>query len=355
MASIIKTPAGTWKALIRKRGWPATMKTFPRKQDAKDWARRVEEEMVRGVYIDRAPSERMTLEAAMARYLAEISPTKGTGAAAREKYTAKPLLETLGEYSLAAITPQLVADYRDQRLATPSRRTGKLPSGNTIRLELALLSHLFTTAIQEWGIGLVRNPVTMIRKPKLPRQRDRRLSKEEEARLLAECAKASNVMLYWIVVLAIETGMRKGEIVSLRRDQVDLRRRIVCLSETKNGSARGVPLTRTAARILEEALCHPVRPLDSHLVFWGEAHDQATGDRKPYDFEQAWHNARVKAKLSALRFHDLRHEAVSRLVEAGLSDQEVAAISGHKSMQMLRRYTHLRAEDLVVKLDRVLA
>ncbi len=132
MASIAKTRAGTWKALIRKKGWPITIKTFRNKRDAEDWARRVEEEMVRGVYIDRAPSERMTFKAAMARYLAEVSPAKGTGALAREKYTAKPLLEGLGEYSLAAITPQLVADYRDQRLASPSPRTGRLPSANTI-------------------------------------------------------------------------------------------------------------------------------------------------------------------------------------------------------------------------------
>lgn len=354
MPTITKNAAGNWKAIVRKTGWPTTIKTFRTKRDAGDWARRVEDEMVRGVYIDRAPSERMTLRAAMARYLAEVSPTKGDGAAAREKSTARPILAAFGGYSLAAITQQLIAEYRDQRTITRSSRTGRLLSSNTVRLELALLSHLFTVANREWGIGLGQNPVAMVRKPKAPKGRDRRLSAEEQARLLAECARHSNPMLHWMVALAIETGMRRSEIATLRRGQMDLRRRIIHLPETKNGSARNVPLTRRAVQVLEEALSHPVRPIDTDLVFWGEAQDKTTGKRKPYDFTEAWENARERAKLADWHFHDLRHETVSRLVEAGLSDQEVAAISGHKSMQMLKRYTHLRAEDLVAKLDKML-
>ncbi|MGH8550599.1 MAG: hypothetical protein ACRERU_18750 [Methylococcales bacterium] len=120
MATITKTPAGTWKAIIRKLGWPSTIKTFRTRKDAQDWARRVEDEMVRGVYIDRMPAERMTLRDAMSRYLTEITPTKGKGAAAREKITAKPILDKLGSFSLAAITPQIVAEYRDYRLSTAS-------------------------------------------------------------------------------------------------------------------------------------------------------------------------------------------------------------------------------------------
>jgi len=353
MATIFKNASGNWKAIIRKTGWPNSIKTFRTKRDAEDWARRVEDEMVRGVYIDRAPSERTTLKAALSRYLAEVSPTKGKGATERENITARPILDALGTYSLAVITPQLVADYRDQRMATPSLKTGKALSGNTVRLELALLSHLFTIAIQEWGIGLLQNPVALVRKPKAPQGRDRRITKAEQGLLLAECSKHSNPMLYWIVVLAIETGMRRGEIVSLRHRQINLQRRVVHLPETKNGSTRYVPLTKTAVKVLEEAIKHPVRPENTDLIFWGEACDKVTGYRKPYDFTEAWEQARKNANLSDLRFHDLRHEAVSRLVEAGLGDQEVAAISGHKSMQMLRRYTHLRAEDLVVKLDKV--
>ena len=134
---------------------------------------------------------------------------------------------------------------------------------------------------------------------------------------------------------------------------MDLFRRVVRLSETKNGSARTVPLSREAVRVLTEALSHPVRHADIDLIFWGEP--GRDGNRRPYTFQLVWRQALQRAGITGLRFHDLRHEAVSRLVEAGLSDQEVAAISGHKCMQMLKRYTHLRAEDLVARLDKVSA
>jgi len=158
-------------------------------------------------------------------------------------------------------------------------------------------------------------------------------------------------MLGWMVRLAIYTGMRAGEIQSLRRNQVDLSQRVVRLTKTKNGSARTVPLVMQAVEVLREALANPIRPIDTDLVFWGEP--GRDGHRRPYEYNPAWRRALKRAGITGLRFHDLRHEAVSRLVEAGLGDQEVAAISGHKSMQMLKRYTHLRAEDLVERLDQV--
>lgn len=344
MATITKTPSNTWKAVIRKRGWPTTVKTFRTKRDAQDWARRTEDDMVRGAYIDRALSESTTLKSAMKRYLAEVSPTKSAGTQRRETVRAKPLLEKLGDYSLVAVTPELVAKYRDHRL--DARK-----SGNTVRLELALLSHLFTVAIQEWGMGLVYNPVSAVRKPSAGSGRNRRLNADEERALLAACDKATNPNLGWMVRLAIYTGMRAGEIQSLRRNQVDVIRRVIRLNQTKNGSARTVPLGKQAVEVIEEAFANPIRPMDTDLIFWGEPGQDGT--RSPYEYNPAWRRALKRAGIVDLRFHDLRHEAVSRLVEAGLGDQEVAAISGHKSMQMLRRYTHLRAEDLVERLDQL--
>ena len=158
-------------------------------------------------------------------------------------------------------------------------------------------------------------------------------------------------MLGWLVRLAIHTGMRAGELRSLRHDQVDLKRRVVTLSMTKNGSARTVPLTQAALAVFELAINNPARPHDCDLIFFGEPGRNKT--RRPYEFRPAWQQVVKDHNITRLRFHDLRHEAVSRLIEAGLGDQEVAAISGHKSMQMLRRYTHLRAEDLVAKLDQL--
>lgn len=246
---------------------------------------------------------------------------------------------------MAAVTPDLVGRYRDDRLAQ-----GK--ANNTVRLELALLGHLFNVAIKEWHIGLVYNPVANIRKPRPGEGRNRRLSGREQALLLvAAIDKHTNPMLGWIVRLAIETGMRQSEIVGLRRGQIDLERRVVRLTDTKNNASRTVPLTKLAASVLQSALANPIRPIDTDLVFFGEPGRDRK--RRAYQFTKVWNAIKKQTGLIDFRFHDLRHEAVSRLVEAGLSDQEVASISGHKSMQMLRRYTHLRAEDLVGKLDAI--
>ena len=342
MAVIVKTPSGTWKAVIRKTGWPTSAKTFRTKRDAEDWARRTEDEMVRGVFIQRAPSEKMTVATALLRYEQEVVPTKKQSTQQREGTRIREVTAFFGKYSMAAVTPDLVAQFRDMRLAQ-----GK--SNNTVRLELSLLGHLFTIAIKEWRIGLVYNPVAAIRKPSPGAGRNRRLSSEEEQKLLDACYAHSNPMMGWIVHIAIETAMRQSEILHLTRPQVDVKRRIVRLADTKNDSARTVPLTRKATEIFTAALSHPIRPLDTDLLFFGEP--GRDGKRRPYQFLHDFGKIKKQLGMADLHFHDLRHEGVSRLVEGGLSDQEVASISGHKSMQMLRRYTHLRAEDLVAKLD----
>ena len=344
MAALNKTPSGTWKATIRRVGWPTSVKTFRTKRDAEDWSRRTEDEMVRGVFIQRGPSEKMTVIAALERYEREVIPTKKESTQSREGSRIRELNAYFGKYSLAAITPDLVAKFRDMRLAQ-----GK--SNNTVRLELALLGHLFTVSIKEWHIGLSFNPVASIRKPSPGIGRSRRLSNEEEAKLVLAVNQHSNPMLGWIVRIAIETGMRQSEILGLRRPDIDLKRRVARLTDTKNESARTVPLTKSATDVLTQALNHPIRPLDTDLIFFGEP--GKNGKRRPYQFLKTWQAIRKELGMADLHFHDLRHEAVSRLVEAGLSDQEVASISGHKSMQMLRRYTHLRAEDLVAKLDKI--
>lgn len=347
MATLVKTPAGTWKALIRKQGWPTTTKIFRTKRDAEDWARRTEDEMMRGAFIKRSGSEKTTLAMAIKRYLADVTPTKKPTTQRSEHSKSKMLIKYLGKYSLAAITPDIVADFRDARLATPCR--DGTTSNNTVRLELALLSHLFTVAIQEWGLGLTYNPVLAIRKPSPGQGRDRRLTPLEERKLLAAVRAHSNPMLSWIVRIALGTGMRSSEITSLRRSQVNLKARVVRLIDTKNDTPRTVPLTLQATEAFKEALENPIRPIDTDFIFYGEPGRE--GKRRPYVFTKVWTTLKTEIGMPDLRFHDLRHEAISRLVEAGLSDQKVAAISGHKSMQMLKRYTHLRGEDLVAELD----
>ena len=172
MATIVKTESGTWKALIRKTGWPATAKTFRTKRDAEDWSRRTEDEMVRGAYIQRAGADRLTVEDALVRYLAEITPTKRPSSQTTDRHRSVILIRHLGKYSLAAVTAEVAAKFRDARLAGEDRKDKKgnpVPrSSDTVRLDLALLGHLFTVAIKEWGVGLVANPVMNIRRPALP-------------------------------------------------------------------------------------------------------------------------------------------------------------------------------------------
>jgi integrase len=343
MATIVKTDSGTWKALIRKIGWPTQSKTFRVKKMAEDWARRVEDEMVRGVFIQRSPSEKMTIAEALIRYEKEVMPTKKTSTQVREARRIKFLKEEFGKYSLAALTSEIVADFRDQRLSS-----GK--SNNTVRLELALLQHLYSTAIKEWHIALPSNIVANIRKPPGER-RNVRLTPSDQERLLSELQKHSNPMLAWIFSIAVETSMRHGEIINLQLQDVDLNRRIVSLDDTKNGSPRTVPLTKEAARIFKDAIENPMRPKDCSLIFFGEP--GRNKKRSPYQFSKIFKEKCRAIGLHDFKFHDTRHEGVSRLVELGLSDQEVASISGHKSMEMLKRYTHLRAEDLVAKLDKL--
>ena len=204
-----------------------------------------------------------------------------------------------------------------------------------------IVSHLFEVARKEWGIQ-VQNPMRDVRLPPNARARERRLEPgregqaSEESRLLAACQQARNPYLLPIVRLALKTAMRQGELVGMRWENVDLSRRIAHLPDTKNGEARTVPLSSTAIQTL--------RALPRSL------HGQVFPGLTTEAVKQAFARAVRREGIDNLRFHDLRHEATSRLFERGLNIMEVASITGHKDLRMLRRYTHLRAEDLARKL-----
>ena len=198
-----------------------------------------------------------------------------------------------------------------------------------------LLGHVFEVARKEWGIQ-VHNPVRDIKLPANGRPRDRRLQAGEEPRLLVACQEARNPWLLPIVQLALETAMRQGELIRLRWEHIDLSRRTAHLPDTKNGEARTVPLSTTAIRVL--------RALPRSL------HGQVFPGITTEAIKRAYIRAVRRAGIENLRFHDLRHEATTRMFEKGLNIMEVATITGHKDLRMLRRYTHLKAEDLARKL-----
>lgn len=276
-----------------------------------------------------------TIKQALKVYVERVSVHKK--GAKQERYRVRPIWRSfLGKMKISEVTTVEIAAYRDMRLMTVAPHTKRLVSSNTVRLELAMLSDLFNVAQIEWG-ACGGNPVTKVRKPKLPPGRDRRITFGEERRLLRAAAAHKNQEIYSIISLAIETAMRQGEILSLEWENIDLRRRIAHLPMTKNGEPRNVPLSQGAVSAITRLGIGTVGKVFNY---------------KPDGFKSAWRVLVQRLGIENLHFHDLRHEAVSRLFELGTLDYlEVAAISGHKSVQMLKRYTHLRAETLVPKLD----
>ena len=326
MATFRKRGAYQWQAQVRKKGQPLQTKTFETRALAEQWARAIEVEMDKGVFISRAEAESTTLKELLERYLEEITPLK-KGAASKTNRARALIRLPLARRYVAGIRGVDIARYRDERLrkVTPS----------TVKRDLVLLGHVFEVARKEWGIH-VHNPVRDIRLPADNRPRDRRLQDGEEARLLTACEQARNPWLLPIVQLALETAMRQGELIRLRWEHIDLNRRTAHLPDTKNGESRTVPLSTTAIRVL--------RALPRSL------HGQAFPGVTTEAIKRAYIRAVRRSSIEDLRFHDLRHEATTRLFEKGLNIMEVASITGHKDLRMLRRYTHLKAEDLAIKL-----
>ncbi len=315
-----------WKASVRKRGYPPQYRTFRTRKDAEAWALVIESEMTRGAWRDRSESEGTTLAECLDRYLAEIVPTKKGGRREVDyvrQWKARPIAHLYMSSVMGKDVAQAMKDMEAE---------GKGP--NTIRLHLALLSHLFKVARTDWGMEALDNPVGLVRKPKLPQGRDRRLVGDEEVRLVATC-RAINPEIAAIVTFAIETAMRQGEILGMTWDDVDLHGRTVTLRLTKNGTKRVVPLSNAAFQLLANL----PRQLNGQVWEYGQE-----------GVKYAFSEARKKAEIKDLHFHDLRHEATSRLFEKGFNTMEVSAITGHKTLQMLKRYTHLKAEDLVKRL-----
>ena len=331
-----------YQVKIRKVGFPPVSRQFDKKADAERFAIDTLKAMVDGTWVDRREVDATMLSEALDRYEREITPGK-KGASREKSVLARLRRHKIAKKAVSRVRSSDVAGYRDERLAEGL-------AGNTVRLELALLGHLFTIGIKEWDWPLT-NPVRSVRMPKVAAGRDRRLEvrpdengKTEEQRLIAACVASKSRHLLFIVQLAIETGMRQSEILGLRWENIDLEDRIAHLADTKNGDARDVPLSPAAIGIIRGLL-----PGDGEV----------TPLRKPVGLlfpvgqmsvVHSFARACAAAGIVGLRFHDLRHEATSRLFERGFGIQQVASITGHKTLQMLKRYTHLRAADLAKQL-----
>jgi integrase len=324
----IRRLRGKWQAQVRRKGLPPKAKSFTSKADAEKWARGLEAELDRsGVLPDTRLAESMTVRELLDRYLREITPHKRS--ADTETYRIKALMKRdIAHRTLSMLSSADVAAYRDARL--------KVVSNSSVIRELNTLAHAIDVARKEWGVHLVQNPVRMIRRPSPPRGRDRRLNGDEEQRLLDAADAGRSSYMRPLIILAIETAMRQGELLSLTWNDIDLDKRIAHLDMTKNGESRDVPLS---SRALEALSVFRVMQVDERVVPTTKS-----------AVVQAWGHLRERAGVPDLRFHDLRHEGVSRLLERGLNVIETATISGHKELRMLQCYSHLRAVDLVDRL-----
>lgn len=384
MAHITQRKNGKWQARIRRIGQPDLSKTFQTQESAQQWARATEREMDIGAFINRNDAERTTFEAAANRYIKEVVPTKRSGD--RDVYKINALIEVFGKYSLASINAAMLSDYRDERL--------KVVAPQTVVHEINMLSRIFKACSMDWGIALPQGlPTTLVRKPAVNNARDRRLEPLEWEKLKASLEECKSPLPLAVVEFAIETAARQSEILSLVWQEVDLKKQTARLrgldgEKTKNDDPyRDIPLTKRAVEILStlpRQIKGKVFPASQNSIklSWQRSVDRARQRYVHETLQEALLAAGMdeKAVLAEIRaliykkklplpltlrtiaeiessdktlvdlhFHDLRHEAISRLAEK-LQLHELMKVTGHKSSAMLARYYHPKASDLALKL-----
>ncbi len=344
-----------WQAKIRRDGYPTRSKTFLKYSDAESWARQQESEMDRGVWHDRTASEQMTFGELLDRYAKEVSIHKKS-VQTDLYHIATFKKDDMAKLKLSAFNRVVLADWRDRRI--------EYVVGDTVNRELNTISAAINWARKDLGIYM-DNPVSLIRRPPKSPGRDRRFEEDEEKRLLEQLTDHAdeeegkpkyrrgtrNKLIKPFAEMAIETAMRRGELLSLLWENIDLKAQTAFLPglATKNGRARTVPLSLKACSILDglrraqidetDGADQPMKPLAGRVF-------KLTKDA----VKAAFNRARERAKLEDFNFHDLRHEAASRLAEKLPNVIELSSVTGHRDLKMLQRYYHPRAEDLAKKL-----
>ncbi len=329
MASITKRN-GRWCAQVRKTGFPSKSASFLTKVEARRWAIDAEADLKRWLVPPHQDTSRsLKLCDLIHRYCAEVTAKK-QGREFEAYRLQKIARSDFAGTTLANLTAPRIAKYRDDRLGEVAPAT--------VHKELSLLQSILKVAVNEWGVALAVNPFERVSRPRFNNARERRLSDDELEAVRCSLSASRNPLLAYIVEFAIETGMRRSEILSLEWSETEIVKRTVRLPRTKNGQSRIVPLSPKAFQILALLVQHrePAEPRVFPITINA--------------FKQAWTRAVVRSGVADLHFHDLRHEAISRFFEQGLSMPEVALISGHRDPRMLFRYTHLSAVDIAKKL-----
>lgn len=320
-----------YQAIVRLKGHPPERATFSRKTDARRWAESTESAIREKRYFKQSKARKHTLSQVLDRYEKEILPRFSDE-------SRKPHIEfwrkRLGAYTLADLESDVINDEKLRLVNEPTHQSDTR-SPSTVNRYLATLSHALSVARKEWQ-WMDHNPFKGVSKFSEPRERIRFLSDEERAALLDSCKASRSPYLYPIVLLALSTGMRQGEITGLRWKDIDLVRGAATIKNTKNSESRFVPLVGTALAELKRL--SKIRRIETSLVFAGK------NGESPVNIREAWASALERAGIEDFRFHDLRHTAASYLAMNGASASEIAAVLGHKTLAMVKRYAHVSNE-----------
>ena len=322
----------SFRVKVRMRGYPTETATFARKTDAKEWGKKTEIAIKSGKYFKTAEAKKHTFREMVDRYLEYVelrNPKRHPWVKMYLEYWTKQM----GDYALSDITKTLIIEQRDKLLSGKSKNIEQR-SPSTVNRYMTALSHSFTIAINEWE-WVEEHPMKKIAKLPEPRGRVRFLDDDERKRLLIACKEIrGGDNLYLLVVLALSTGARHGELINLRWRDVDIARKVIVLHDTKNKERRVLPLTHHALELIKDH--NEERDVASELVF-----PAPRKPHQPWSSRAAWEAALVKAKIEDFRFHDLRHSAASYLAMNGASLAEIAEVLGHKTLAMVKRYAHL--------------
>lgn len=334
---------------VRVAGYPRQKKSFKRLTDAKAWAAKTESDIKSGQFQPiSAQSKRKTFADVVDRYESEVLPNLAESTQRSSRTALRYWRSKLGAYSLHFITTEQLSKLMGELAATPDERglgeKTKPKSRRTLKYYRDALDMLFKKACSWKWLGI--NPMDGVeRVTKLRNERTRYLSDDERGRLLDACRESPNKQLYPIVVFALSTGCRRGEILGLTLHDLDLSRQMAVLRDTKNGETRSVPIVGHLAELLEVQTVvvndlYNERLPDAPRRYLFPRYDLAA----PQDIRKAWENAVSKAKITDFRFHDLRHSTASYLAMQGKSLIEIADMLGHKTLQMVKRYSHLSAD-----------
>jgi len=329
----------TWRVRVRRAGGSDT-RSFAKKSDAEQWARAAEHKVDTGEALPTSEARKVTLSTAIDEYIKTLDHAPRNKDQAKRKALLTWWREELGTRRLSSITRSVIAETRD-RLKEKSSRLGGTLAGATVNRHLAALSAVMKFAVKEreW---ISKNPVLDVRKLGESKGRERFLDEDERTALLRACAKSDLPELLPIVQLALATGARRGEIIALDWSRLDLDARRMLLVDTKNSETRAVPLAEPAVAALRAWRKDRLRV---GVVFPAPVHR----------VEEAWQQAKATAGLHDLRFHDLRHTAASYLAMSGATLLEIAAILGHKTLAMVKRYSHLSEQHTTAAIDRMAA